>query len=158
AAWAVDRGLDPHDSAEAASTVTRYRKALALSNEERDRLTGILRDLSRLSQAWSSFGIAQRKRLLASPTCEDALRLVTVLFPIIGDDICTEAQALARTHGGIQPPPLVNGDDLVTLGIAEGPAIGNILTQIYDAQLEGACRSFDDAITLARELAASGGV
>ena len=53
----------------------------------------------------------------------------------------------------ILPPPLVRGDDLLAMGVKEGPAIGQILEKVRDAQLEGLLGSRGDALALARDMA-----
>jgi hypothetical protein len=53
--------------------------------------------------------------------------------------------------------PLVDGNDLRSLGIGEGPLLGEILASIREAQLDGAVTDRDGALALARELAAAEG-
>ncbi len=50
------------------------------------------------------------------------------------------------------PQPLVKGRHLLALGLAPGPRIGRVLSQIYERQLDGSIRNVDDGIALAREL------
>ncbi len=58
----------------------------------------------------------------------------------------------------IKPPRLLDGHQLMaTLGLAPGPAIGNLLRAIEEAQAEGQVRSADEALALARKLMASDG-
>ncbi len=54
------------------------------------------------------------------------------------------------------PPRLVTGDDLLALGAAPGPRLGEILRAIDDARLEGRVRTRDEAVTLARRLITNG--
>jgi tRNA nucleotidyltransferase (CCA-adding enzyme) len=51
------------------------------------------------------------------------------------------------------PAPLVKGRHLVELGVAPGPALGEILRHVYERQLDGSVADFDAAFALARELA-----
>jgi tRNA nucleotidyltransferase/poly(A) polymerase len=51
------------------------------------------------------------------------------------------------------PPPLVNGYDLIALGLSPGPRFGEILEKVQTAQLEGEIRSREDALALVRKLA-----
>jgi putative nucleotidyltransferase with HDIG domain len=46
----------------------------------------------------------------------------------------------------INPPPLVNGRDLMKLGWPPGPGLGKILTEIQDRQLEGALTTREEAL------------
>jgi tRNA nucleotidyltransferase/poly(A) polymerase len=50
------------------------------------------------------------------------------------------------------PPPLVNGYDLIRLGLSPGPRFGEILEKVQTAQLEGEVRSRDEALALVRKL------
>jgi tRNA nucleotidyltransferase (CCA-adding enzyme) len=51
------------------------------------------------------------------------------------------------------PEPLVKGRHLVELGVAPGPALGEVLRQVYERQLDGSVADFDSAFALAREIA-----
>ncbi len=52
-----------------------------------------------------------------------------------------------------QPPaPLVLGRHLIALGVEPGPAMGVLLKQIYERQLDGEVASTEDGIALARAL------
>jgi tRNA nucleotidyltransferase (CCA-adding enzyme) len=50
------------------------------------------------------------------------------------------------------PKPLVMGRHLIDLGVAPGPAMGQILRQIYEEQLDGEIGTFDEGLARAREL------
>jgi tRNA nucleotidyltransferase (CCA-adding enzyme) len=51
------------------------------------------------------------------------------------------------------PEPLVKGRHLVELGVAPGPALGEVLRHVYERQLDGSVADFDSAFALAREIA-----
>ena len=51
------------------------------------------------------------------------------------------------------PDPLVKGRHLIALGVAPGPALGEVLRQVYERQLDGRVADFDAALALAREIA-----
>jgi poly(A) polymerase len=53
------------------------------------------------------------------------------------------------------PPPLITGDDVLALGLAPGPKIGRVLRAVENARLEGQIRTKQEALALARALAAS---
>ncbi len=59
---------------------------------------------------------------------------------------------MAATPGGLQPVPLVTGDDLVAAGLAPGPAFKKILDQVLDAQLEGKIGTKAEGLELAQRL------
>jgi tRNA nucleotidyltransferase/poly(A) polymerase len=50
------------------------------------------------------------------------------------------------------PPPLVNGNDLIALGLSPGPRFGEILEKVQTAQLEGEIRSRAEALALVQRL------
>jgi tRNA nucleotidyltransferase (CCA-adding enzyme) len=60
------------------------------------------------------------------------------------------ARALGVEHA--PPAPLVLGRHLLALGMSPGPAIGAMLKQIYERQLDGEIRTTEEGIALAREL------
>jgi hypothetical protein len=49
------------------------------------------------------------------------------------------------------PPPLLTGADLISLGYAPGPAMGEILRFVRDQQLDGALADKDEAVRRVRE-------
>jgi len=51
------------------------------------------------------------------------------------------------------PEPLVKGRHLLALGVKPGPAVGEVLKQVYERQLDGSAADFDTALALAREIA-----
>jgi tRNA nucleotidyltransferase/poly(A) polymerase len=50
----------------------------------------------------------------------------------------------------VRPPRLINGDDLVAMGLQPGPAFQRILTAVEDAQLEGALQTREQAVAFVR--------
>jgi len=60
------------------------------------------------------------------------------------------ARALGVEHQA--PKPLVLGRHLLDLGMKPGPAIGQVLKEVYERQLDGTVASFEDAFALAREI------
>lgn len=60
------------------------------------------------------------------------------------------ARALGVEHA--PPAPLVLGRHLLALGMQPGPAVGAMLKQIYEKQLDGEIRTTEEGIALARKL------
>ena len=50
------------------------------------------------------------------------------------------------------PPPLVRGDDLISMGLKPGPQIGELLEAVQTAQLEGEVHTRAEALQLLHEL------
>jgi tRNA nucleotidyltransferase (CCA-adding enzyme) len=67
------------------------------------------------------------------------------------DLFAARARELGVEHA--PPEPLVKGRHLVELGVAPGPALGDVLREVYERQLDGAASDFDTAFALARRLA-----
>jgi tRNA nucleotidyltransferase (CCA-adding enzyme) len=67
------------------------------------------------------------------------------------DQFLERARALGVEHA--PPQPLVKGRHLVALGVAPGRALGEVLREVYERQLDGSVADFDAAFALARELA-----
>jgi tRNA nucleotidyltransferase (CCA-adding enzyme) len=61
------------------------------------------------------------------------------------------ARALGVQHA--PPDPLVKGRHLIELGVRPGPAVGQVLRDVYERQLDGSVVDFDAAFALAKEIA-----
>ena len=51
----------------------------------------------------------------------------------------------------LKPTPLINGHDLLNLGLSAGPKLGEILEAIWEHQLEGTLRTKEDALSWVRK-------
>lgn len=154
AAWALDRYAQK--GADKAVT-PRWRKSLNLSNEETDALSDTLVGYSALGAdggggGWLGLGVAQQKRQASRPWFGAALDLLSVRDPGVAAGIRKRVEALAASQGGLAPPPLVAGDDLVGMGLVPGPRFKTVLDGVYDAQLEGRVKDRAGAMELARRL------
>jgi tRNA nucleotidyltransferase (CCA-adding enzyme) len=67
------------------------------------------------------------------------------------DWFVTRARELGVEHAA--PDPLVKGRHLLELGAEPGPAIGQVLREVYERQLDGTVTTFEEAFALARRLA-----
>jgi hypothetical protein len=103
----------------------------------------------------ASPGVAAMKRFLAGEHSGearlvlDALKGEASLRPRI-EWLGGQFAELEKTE--IAPPPLLTGDDLVSLGLPPGPAFKTILDTVYDAQLEGRLAGRQAAMQMARDL------
>jgi len=68
-------------------------------------------------------------------------------------DLERDLQQLEKTE--FAPTPLITGDDLTAHGLQPGPLFKRILTDVYDAQLEGRITTRDQAISCALSIARS---
>ena len=67
------------------------------------------------------------------------------------DRFLERARALGVEHAA--PAPLVMGRHLLEIGVVPGPALGEVLRDVYERQLDGTAADFDTAFALARQLA-----
>jgi poly(A) polymerase len=132
---------DKHDG-----LMTAVRKALCLSNLERDRLVCCLRVVGKLAGAWwGSAGVAGRKRIMGGYGWQDGLELVRVMDPSLGAAVAAEGVRLAADGVGVTPEPILTGDHLVALGMKPGKGFKDLLDRVYDEQLEGRVRDLEQA-------------
>lgn len=150
AAWELDRGT-------AADAVERLTPALVLSNEETTTLRSLLETRRRLRETWGDLGVAARKRLASTPMFARSCDLLATEASGLVAEIRQDTAALRST--GLAPKPFLTGEDLKAMGLEAGPVYGRILTEVYDAQLEGRLHDREEAMALARELgeASAGG-
>ena len=158
AAWAMDRHLD--EQGELAERLTRmrvvqiarrWRKALVLSNEQIGGLLDRLMGLAELAR-WDTMTVAMRKRLLGREEWEAIEQLATAQGEMDMRKLRRQAKALRADAVGVNPKPLVTGDDLVGGGMEPGPAFKRILDAVYDAQLEGRVKNKRQAMKMAADL------
>ena len=67
------------------------------------------------------------------------------------DVFLERARRLGVEHAA--PAPLVKGRHLLEMGVAPGPAVGEVLREVYERQLDGTVADVDAALALARTLA-----
>ena len=127
-------------------------KALCLSNEDRDALADILTGLGS-ALTWPTLTRSGRKRLLAEVHWRQVRTLLGALghhphaVEMLAQIDQQSAELLAQ---GVAPPPLINGEDLIALGLRPGPIFGRLLDQAYDLQLEGGLADRDQAMVWLR--------
>ncbi|MEX2214714.1 MAG: CCA tRNA nucleotidyltransferase [Phycisphaeraceae bacterium] len=162
AGWMIDRHLSPHlpivDLLQSfldetgSEIVPRWRRALCLPNHHRDALRQSL-SLLPATMNWSELTKAKRKRLLAHACWPHAWAVTRAMgwspavVPIIRM-IAAESQPLLAE--GVAPEPLVNGDDLIRLGVKPGRGFGRALDAVYDEQLEGRITTRQEADAFVR--------
>ena len=134
--------------------VRRWRSALCLSNDLRDQLLELLELVARAAQ-WPSLGVSARKRLLGSRAWPGAWRLLRAL-PTEAYVRMIERESAPLLAEGVSPAPLVDGQDLIGLGLTPGPIFKQLLEGVYDAQLEGRVHTRKQAIAWVRQQAKAG--
>lgn len=132
-------------------------RVMRFSNQMSAAVQAILEWTRRLIAA-NELELADLKILRASPNYEAARLLSSAVIdadnqPRRALELTIQA-ADAIESDRIAPPPLIRGEDLMTLGVSPGPRIGDILERVYRAQLNEAVVDRNSAMNLARELAA----
>jgi poly(A) polymerase len=102
--------------------------------------------------------VSTLKRLLARPTFAEELELHRVDCTASHGELDIHRFLVAKqsefSQEEIKPRPLVTGHDLQELGVPPGPAMGKLLHQLMDEQLEGKLTDREAALARARKLAA----
>lgn len=90
------------------------------------------------------------KRMMARPTWQDELALHRVdclgSNGLLDNYEFMQAKAVEFSQEPLIPKPLINGRDLMALGWQQGPQLGEVLTQVQDAQLEGLISTREEAL------------
>ena len=159
AAWMLDRHVfcNPSAAIEAVNTFVpqpmvavtgRWRRAICLSNDDRDELRSILKQLKQ-ALVWFDLGVAARKRLLATECWPQVYVLLRAAGhrPTIRSIVRhIRRQANRLLAQGVAPRPWINGDDLIAMGHKPGPGFRRLLDTAYDAQLEGRLHNRQQAL------------
>ncbi len=167
AGWEIDRkdrtagdGSAVHiDAIDAESTraPARLRRALCLSNEEREQLAAALAQLVFLERDWIAATVARRKRAFSAAGFLAGMSLLRARDPRAAAAVAADLDVLAAMPGGLSPERLLSGDDLIAAGFRAGPSFGMWLERAYDEQLEGRLSTKEAALGRIREWAASSG-
>ncbi len=146
-ACAILRELPPHAdfvlslgallSECSASQIEKIGRALRCSNQQIADATWLLASQGILADP--SLPDATLKKLMASPRFEDLLALHRAIAVSQGRALAGYEAALSRRAAirpvDVAPPPFVSGEDLIAAGLQPGPGFKQILTELYDAQL-----------------------
>jgi len=122
---------------------------LKLSNKQTKHIEFLLSHRSSLLDPGMS--LSQLKKFLAQPFFRDLYELERAIQR--ADERKEGLQALRRLRRRIRdlgdidvkPKPLLNGHDLMRLGANPGPSLGQLIEELYIAQLEGDVQTKDQA-------------
>jgi poly(A) polymerase len=94
--------------------------------------------------------VSTLKRMMARPTFEDELELHRVDCLGSHGMLHNHAMLIAKreefSHQPLIPPPLINGDDLISLGWKPGKQFSQVLQSVQNRQLEGTLGSREEAL------------
>ncbi|MCS7304673.1 MAG: CCA tRNA nucleotidyltransferase [Thermoguttaceae bacterium] len=126
-----------------------------LSNQVMERAAWLVDHADALHQATSQ-PWSKLQPLLIHPGIHELLALMEAKASLgwtEAEDVQFCYQKLALPPELLNPPPLITGDDLIRLGIPQGPIYKKILEQVRAAQLDGRIHSPEQALHLARQIA-----
>jgi poly(A) polymerase len=145
-----------------AATARALRQSLRFSNDEESAMRQILESVGKLLTETPSPDrlprVALLKRFLAGKTTADGRSLLRAIAAIgcFEHVIAALDRRLEELSAScVAPSPLITGDDLIAMGFSPGPPFKRLLDQLYDAQLEEAVTTKEQAAELARRLAVS---
>jgi putative nucleotidyltransferase with HDIG domain len=69
----------------------------------------------------------------------------------IVEDHCLRIIKLFEQKEIVHPPPLINGDDVMSLGYPSGPKVGQVLNFIRQKQVEGEIKTREEALVLLKK-------
>ena len=138
-----------------AEMASKVCQRLKVSVKEREKVVWlvkrhlVLKDAERMRKStW--------KRLLASGNFDELLELHRVDALSSTLDLATFNIALKMreelSKEELEPPPLITGHDLISLGLEPGPIFKEILGQVREEQLEGRIRMHNEAIELVQKI------
>ncbi|MEM9399690.1 MAG: CCA tRNA nucleotidyltransferase [Verrucomicrobiota bacterium] len=130
-------------------------KRLRFSNDQIKAVCALVAGHMKFKDA-PKMRLSTLKRFLAQPYFEDELELHRIdclgSHADLGIYDFIKEKRNDFIHEEVVPPPLVTGKELIKLGMHSGPAMGKILRQLQDEQLEGLFKNKDDALVRAKEL------
>lgn len=132
--------------------------ALRCSNLTRKAIVWLLshQDDLAANESWTD---ADLKLLMASPFFDALPKLCAAKLKATGQPPTVLRQTMARIRrfppAEVSPPPLLNGDDLATMGVPAGPRYKAILERVYYAQLNGEIATAREAKAMAQSLLAA---
>lgn len=136
-------------------TVWAVGRRLKLSNQELDDCCWLHARKKELITA-HEYSNAELKILLAHRLCGDLIQWTRAEIEVRGLD-CSGLDHVERkraewTPAEIDPPHLIDGHDILRLGVRAGPQVKEILTRIRTAQLNNELSTKDEAMALAAKL------
>jgi poly(A) polymerase len=89
--------------------------------------------------------------LLTFADKEASRGILSIQLDEVVEDHCLRILKWFKDKGVVHPPLLINGHDVMALGYATGPKVGEILNFIRGKQVEGEIKTKEEALKLLRE-------
>lgn len=136
--------------------VNRICRDMTCSNDIRKSVTWLVEHRNTLANP-ESLSLADLKLLMQHARFADLLRLTKVWLVANGQPLDPYHQVAERVAAipadQVAPPPLIDGEDLIAMGLSPGPMFKAVLDRVYRAQLEGEITTREQARDLARACA-----
>lgn len=130
-------------------------RRLRFSNDDTEQIKALVANHMRFADA-PKMKESTLKRFMRLPFFDEHLELHRI--DCLGSHGDLEIYELVRERyvntppDEIRPEPLINGRDLIGLGLKPGPPFKDILSRVEDAQLEGALHTRDEAMNFVWQL------
>lgn len=150
--------FDEHDVVGAKMAESILRR-LRFSNDDTDHVVACVANHMRFRHA-PEMRKGKLKNLLARPTFQEEMELhrldcISSHADLTNYEFLRGARA-AMPPEVAAPPPLLTGHDLIPLGMNAGPAMGTLLREARELQLDEKLRTREEALAWARERLAGG--
>jgi poly(A) polymerase len=130
-------------------------RRLKLSNAETTRIEWLVEKHRYLDEA-PTMRVSKLKPILVHPGIGELLALHRADALASGRSIAhvefCEKMLRETPAEELNPPPLLTGDDLITLAWEQGPVFKTVLDAVREAQLEGMIRTKEEAVWLAEQI------
>ncbi|MCI0332499.1 MAG: CCA tRNA nucleotidyltransferase [Planctomycetes bacterium] len=126
-------------------------RRLRFTNKEIDRTVWLLKNLVTIAHA-PTVPWPKLQRVLVHDGAAELVALVESFTDAIDPAVAFCRERLAWPAERLNPPPLVDGADLIGHGLAPSPQFSTLLEQIRDAQLNGEIVTREEALALADSL------
>ncbi len=137
-----------------AETTRLFLEDFKLSTDELNTIVGLVKEHMRIKEI-NNMRIAKRKKLAALPYIDHLMALAvadvndTRRLPEQFFDFINRADEWAEEA---KRPRLINGNDLIAMGLKPGPQFKEILESVHDAELDGEVTTKNEALAYAGKI------
>ncbi len=150
--------FNKHDTSGARLTA-RILRRMKFANKDIKRISALVKEHMRFIHC-QEMRKSTLKRFMRSDYFEELLELHKVDCIASHGDLsnyyfCKEKLKEFQEESlrdALKPAPILNGDDLLKMGLDEGPIIGDILKKVEDEQLEGNLNTREEAVEFVKKL------
>ena len=127
-------------------------RRLRFSNDEIDAVSELVANHMKFADV-QKMRSGKLKQFVSRPTFDEELRLHKIdclsSHGLLDNYHFLEKKMKEFEHEELRPRPLVNGHDLISLGMKPGPAMKPLLEELYEMQLEGTLKDREAALEYA---------